>query len=137
MPFRHSFRSGPNLLGAVDKVFERPEAYRGLSADNVRPVHECAAGSEARPRRVWDTIKPKEKREIEAWDAPFDELTEKSPQVRLAAKIAANVKRWTKQGTRAGDVLILVRQRGAVVRGDHPRAQGCAMCRWPAPIGWC
>ena len=61
---------------------------------------------------IWDTIKPKDKREIEAWDAPFDELTEKSPQVRLAAKIAANVKRWTKQGTRAGDVLILVRQRG-------------------------
>src|SRR5215212_3029672 len=39
VPFRHSFRSGPNLLGAVDKVFERPEAHRGLSADNVRPVH--------------------------------------------------------------------------------------------------
>ena len=114
VPFRHSFRSGPNLLGAVDKVFERPQAYRGLSADNVRPVHEWLP--EARPGvvEIWDTIKPKEKREIEAWDAPFDELTEKSPQVRLATKIAANVKRWTKQGTRAGDVLILVRQRGAV-----------------------
>ena len=114
VPFRHSFRSGPNLLGAVDKVFERPQAYRGLSADNVRPVHEWLP--EARPGvvEIWDTIKPKEKREIEAWDAPFDELSEKSPQVRLATKIAANVKRWTKQGTRAGDVLILVRQRGAV-----------------------
>jgi ATP-dependent helicase/nuclease subunit A len=114
VPFRHSFRSGPNLLSAVDKVFERPQAYRGLSADNVRPVHEWLP--EARPGvvEIWDTIKPKEKREIEAWDAPFDELTEKSPQVRLATKIAANVKRWTKQGTRAGDVLILVRQRGAV-----------------------
>ncbi|MGZ3283122.1 MAG: UvrD-helicase domain-containing protein, partial [Xanthobacteraceae bacterium] len=31
VPFRHSFRSGPNVLGAVDKVFERPEAFRGLS----------------------------------------------------------------------------------------------------------
>jgi ATP-dependent helicase/nuclease subunit A len=114
VPFRHSFRSGPNLLGAVDKVFEQPQAYRGLSADNVRPVHEWLP--EARPGvvEIWDTIKPKEKREIEAWDAPFDELTEKSPQVRLATKIAANIKRWTKQGTRAGDVLILVRQRGAV-----------------------
>jgi ATP-dependent helicase/nuclease subunit A len=114
VPFRHSFRSGPNLLGAVDKVFERPEAHRGLSADNVRPAHECLP--EARPGlvEIWDTLKPNNKREIEAWDAPFDELTEKSPQVRLAAKIAATVKRWTKQGTRAGDVLILVRQRGAL-----------------------
>jgi ATP-dependent helicase/nuclease subunit A len=114
VPFRHSFRSGPNLLGAVDKVFEQPQAYRGLSADNVRPVHEWLPEAMPGLVEIWDTIKPKEKREIEAWDAPFDELTEKSPQVRLATKIAANVKRWTKQGTRAGDVLILVRQRGAV-----------------------
>jgi ATP-dependent helicase/nuclease subunit A len=114
VPFRHSFRSGPNLLGAVDKVFERPQAYRGLSADNVRPVHEWLPEAMPGLVEIWDTIKPKEKREIEAWDAPFDELTEKSPQVRLATKIAANVKRWTKQGTRAGDVLILVRQRGVV-----------------------
>ena len=114
VPFRHSFRSGPNLLGAVDKVFERPQAYRGLSADNVRPVHEWLPEAMPGLVEIWDTIKPKEKREIEAWDAPFDELSEKSPQVRLATKIAANVKRWTKQGTRAGDVLILVRQRGAV-----------------------
>jgi ATP-dependent exoDNAse (exonuclease V) beta subunit (contains helicase and exonuclease domains) len=75
-----------------------------------------AAGSEPGLVEIWDTLKPKDKREIEAWDAPFDELTEKSPQVRLAAKIAATVKRWTKQGTRAGDVLILVRQRGACSR---------------------
>ena len=114
VPFRHSFRSGSNLLGAVDKVFERPEAYRGLSADNVRPVHECLPEAGPGLVEVWDTLKPQDKREIEAWDAPFDELTEKSPQVRLAAKIAANVKRWTKQGTRAGYVLILVRQRGAL-----------------------
>ncbi|MGZ3352672.1 MAG: 3'-5' exonuclease, partial [Xanthobacteraceae bacterium] len=114
VPFRHSFRSGPNVLGAVDKVFELPEAFRGLSAENVRPVHECLPQAAPGLVEIWDTLKPKDKREIEAWDAPFDELTERSPQVRLAVKIAANVKRWTKQGTRAGDVLILVRQRGAL-----------------------
>jgi ATP-dependent helicase/nuclease subunit A len=114
VPFRHSFRSGPNVLGAVDKVFERPEAFRGLSSDNVRTVHECLPQAAPGLVEFWDTVKPKDKREIEAWDAPFDELTERSPQVRLAAKIAANVKRWTKQGTRAGDVLVLVRQRGAL-----------------------
>src|SRR5262249_56022428 len=27
--FRHSFRSGPNVLGAVDQVFGRPEAFAG------------------------------------------------------------------------------------------------------------
>ena len=87
-------------------------------------VHEWLPEATPGLVEIWDTLKPKDKREIEAWDAPFDELTEKSPQVRLAAKIAATVKRWTKQGTRAGDVLILVRQRGAAVRGDHPLAEG-------------
>ena len=112
VPFRHSFRSGPNLLGAIDKVFERPEAFSGLSADNVPTVHEWLPQAAPGLVEIWETLKPKDKREIEAWDAPFDELTERSPQVRLAAKIAANVKRWMKQGTRAGDVLVLVRQRG-------------------------
>jgi ATP-dependent helicase/nuclease subunit A len=114
IPFRHSFRSGPNVLGAVDKVFERPEAYKGLSADDVATVHEWLPQAPPGMVELWETLKPKDKREIEAWDAPFDELTERSPQVRLAAKIAANVRRWIRQGAHAGDVLVLVRQRGAL-----------------------
>ena len=110
--FRHSFRSGPNVLGAVDDVFGRPEAFAGLSADAVRTVHESLPDAAPGVVEIWDTTKPKDKREIEAWDAPFDELTETSPQVRLATRIAKNVKRWTEQGARAGDVLVLVRQRG-------------------------
>jgi ATP-dependent helicase/nuclease subunit A len=110
--FRRSFRSGPNVLAAVDSVFGRPEAFAGLSADAVKTVHEALPDAAPGVVEIWDTIKPNDKREIEAWDAPFDELTETSPQVRLATKIARNVKRWTQQGERAGDVLVLVRQRG-------------------------
>jgi ATP-dependent helicase/nuclease subunit A len=110
--FRHSFRSGPNVLGAVDEVFARPEAFAGLSADAVKTVHESLPDAAPGLVEIWDTIKPASKREIEAWDAPFDELTETSPQARLAAKIARNVKRWMTEGARAGDVLVLVRQRG-------------------------
>src|SRR6516225_3750886 len=110
--FRHSFRSGPNVLGAVDEVFGRPEAFAGLSADAVKTVHEPLADAAPGLVEIWDTTKPADKREIEAWDAPFDQLIETSPQVRLAAKIARNVKRWMKDGARAGDVLVLVRQRG-------------------------
>jgi ATP-dependent helicase/nuclease subunit A len=110
--FRHSFRSGPNVLGAVDAVFARPEAFAGLSADAVKTVHEPLADAAPGLVEIWDTTKPADKREIEAWDAPFDQLIETSPQVRLAARIARNVKRWMKGGARAGDVLVLVRQRG-------------------------
>lgn len=112
VPFRHSFRSGPTLLAAVDTVFARPQAYAGLSADNVKTVHESLPNAAPGTVEIWDTIKPNEKDEVEAWDAPFDHVTEKSPQARLAQKIACNVKLWTSQGARAGDILVLVRQRG-------------------------
>src|SRR5260370_3607527 len=58
-----------------------------------------------------------------AWDAPFDAVSETSPHVRLAAKIAATVLGFIEGGVpvgaerramRYGDVLILVRQRGAL-----------------------
>ena len=110
--FRHSFRSGPNVLGAVDAIFARPEAFAGLSVEAGNTVHESLPDAAPGLVEIWELIKPASKREIEAWDAPFDQLTETSPQVRLAAKIAKNVKAWMKQGSRAGDVLVLVRQRG-------------------------
>ena len=110
--FQYSFRSGPNVLDAVDAVFARPQALRGLSADEVKPVHQPLPDAAPGLVEVWPLIKADPKNEIEAWDAPFDELTETSPQVRLAAKIAKHVRHWQTQGMRAGDVLILVRQRG-------------------------
>jgi ATP-dependent helicase/nuclease subunit A len=111
--FKHSLRSGPNVLAAVDKVFERKDIHDSVTADSGGiPPHIALPDAAPGLVEIWDTIKPEAKREIEAWDAPFDELTETSPQVRLAARIARNVRRWTEQGTRAGDVLVLVRQRG-------------------------
>ncbi len=49
VPFRHSFRSGPNVLGAVDTVFERPEAFtRALRRRRADRSHESLAGCGAR-----------------------------------------------------------------------------------------
>src|SRR5262245_11763123 len=112
VPFRHSFRSGATLLEAVDTVFARPQAYTGLSADNVKTVHEALPDAVPGVVEIWDAIKPDAKREIEAWDAPFDDVTETSPQARLAQKIARNVRLWINRGASAGDILVLVRQRG-------------------------
>ncbi len=61
---------------------------------------------------LWPLIAPAERREIEGWDAPFDTESEESPRVLLARRIAAHVKRWTADGLKPGDVLVLVRQRG-------------------------
>ena len=111
---RHSFRSGPNVLSAVDVVFEQPHAFAGLSADNVPPVHEALPSAAPGVVEIWETIKPAERPESEAWSAPFDATNETSPQAQLADRIARTVAHWRRQGTRPGDVLVLVRQRGAL-----------------------
>jgi ATP-dependent helicase/nuclease subunit A len=110
--FQHSFRSGSNVLGAVDTVFSRQEAYVGLSIDAVKTVHEALPGAAPGLVELWPLIEPAEKKEIEGWDAPFDTESEESPRVRLARKIAAHIKLWCARGLKPGHVLVLVRQRG-------------------------
>ncbi len=93
-------------------MFARPQAHKGLSADDVKTVHEALPDAAPGTVEIWDAVKPDAKREIEAWDAPFDDVTETSPQTRLAQKIARNIRLWIQKGARPGDILVLVRQRG-------------------------
>ena len=72
---------------------------------------------------IWDTIKPEKREAIEGWDAPFDTVSEISPRVKLARRIARTVRRLIdarepvgleRRPARYGDVLVLVRQRGSL-----------------------
>jgi ATP-dependent helicase/nuclease subunit A len=81
-------RQGVRAAGSIPRAVRRQCQARARMAAAARPAWS----------RSGTPSSPKDKREIEAWDAPFDELSERSPQVRLATKIAANVKRWTKAG---------------------------------------
>jgi ATP-dependent helicase/nuclease subunit A len=122
--FKYSFRSAPVVLKAVDTVFEQPHAFRGLSAEEVKTLHEAVRATAPGLVEVWPLIEPEEKAEIEAWDAPFDTSSEVATTVRLARRIAGSVKAWqgrehiadpasgALRALRAGDVLVLVRQRG-------------------------
>jgi ATP-dependent helicase/nuclease subunit A len=128
--FDHSFRSGENVLGAVDAVFREPAVYQSITSDrDGRPVHLALPGAAPGLVEIWPLIEPDPAPDLTAWEAPFDEVSETSPQVRLAAKIAATVRGCIDGGApvgrerrpmRYGDVLILVRQRGllfgAVIR---------------------
>ncbi|MCL6646317.1 MAG: UvrD-helicase domain-containing protein, partial [Dehalococcoidia bacterium] len=124
---KHSFRSAPAVLEAVDIVFGRPHAYTGLTADSVKTVHQAVREQAPGAVEIWPLIKPDERCEIEGWDAPFDVVSETSPSVRLAKRIARTIRVWLERGepvtdlasgtTRPlapGDVLILVHQRGAL-----------------------
>jgi len=111
--FHHSFRSGENVLGSVDQVFGAREVFVSVTSDEAGiPPHESLPGAAPGLVEIWPLFKPDQAREIEGWDAPFDNVTETSPQVRLAAKIAKTIGIWQQRGARPGEMLILVRQRG-------------------------
>jgi ATP-dependent helicase/nuclease subunit A len=123
VPMLHSFRSVPAVLKAVDWVFKDPLARQGLGADPAETLHTAVRENAPGLVEIWNLIEPEEKKEVEPWDAPFDLETSTSPRVKLARQIAAAVKTWRTRGelvgdgadrrpVRAGDILILVRQRG-------------------------
>ena len=112
--FEHSFRSGESVLGAVDEVFKPANVALSVSSDKAGfPPHIALPNSPPGAVEIWEPEKPDERREIEGWDAPFDTVSETSPRVKLAKRIARRVRKMIDAGTaRYGDVLVLVRQRG-------------------------
>ncbi|MBV8791294.1 MAG: double-strand break repair helicase AddA, partial [Pseudolabrys sp.] len=117
----YSFRSAAEVLEAVDTVFKRPEAFRGLTADPVWTVHQALPDAAPGEVEVWELTGPDQKDiDQEGWDAPFDTAGETSPAIKLGAKVGRTVRQWTAKGVQPGHILILVRQRGpffeAVIR---------------------
>ncbi|BAT61727.1 ATP-dependent helicase/nuclease subunit A [Variibacter gotjawalensis] len=130
VPLRHSFRSTVDVLGAVDEVFKDPRAHAGLAHDPVATLHEAVRADAPGSIEIWPLADPPERKQPEPWDAPFDAVSEESPPVILARRIARYVASAiaakepveARDGAplRPGDILILVRQRGplfeAVIR---------------------
>ncbi|MBV8754286.1 MAG: double-strand break repair helicase AddA [Hyphomicrobiales bacterium] len=110
--FSHSFRSGSNVLGAVDRVFAAPEMFASITTDEGGIAHSALPDASPGLMEIWPLIEAEKRPEIEGWDAPFDTLSDENPQMKLARRIAAQVTASRARGCRAGDVLVLVRQRG-------------------------
>src|SRR6202011_3130638 len=75
-------------------------------------VHSALPDASPGLVEIWPLIEAEKRQEIEGWDAPFDQVSEENPQMKLAKRIAAQVTALCVRGCRAGDVLVLVRQRG-------------------------
>ncbi|VIO66721.1 double-strand break repair helicase AddA [Bradyrhizobium ivorense] len=122
--FTYSFRSGPVILHSVDHVFRDEDIYRSIHAvENGYPLHNAMADAGPSLIELWDLAKADEREDIEGWRAPFDGVALTSPEVKLARRIQAEIKRLVDSGTmtgsegarrplRYGDMLILVRRRG-------------------------
>jgi ATP-dependent helicase/nuclease subunit A len=121
-----SWRSAPQVLSFVDQVFAPPHLGDAIQpGDRVR--HEPAAVRAAHRGcvDVWDLEVQRKPKEREAWDLPLDLEPEDSANKKLARRIAEEIKRLLADGdgvyhgdtlrpAHAGDVLILVRRRGAL-----------------------
>ena len=116
----HSFRSGESILARG-----RPRVCNiagSVTSDRDGfPPHIALPDAPPGVVEIWQPAEPDERPEIEGWDAPFDTVSETSPRVKLAQRIARTVRRLVEErepvgverrAARYGDVLVLVRQRG-------------------------
>ena len=121
--FTYSFRSGAAILQSVDHVFREENIYASIHAENTYPVHNSLADAGPSLIDLWELQLPDGKQDIEGWRAPFDAVSVTSPEVRLARRIQAEIRRLVESGTmtgragdcrplRYGDMLVLVRRRG-------------------------
>ncbi len=110
-----SFRSTPDVLGAVDRVFRDVSAHKGLSQEVVAPVHE-AIRRDPGIVDLWPLQAEAEIEEPDDWREPIDHVGSGSPMLKVARRIAAEIAGWMRDGTaEPGEVMILVRKRGPFV----------------------
>jgi ATP-dependent helicase/nuclease subunit A len=122
--FTYSFRSGPAILQSVDHVFRDPAIYRSIHAvENGYPIHEALTDAGPSLIELWELLQPDPRPDIEGWQAPFDAVSETSPEARLAKRVESEIRSLIAAPTmtgaagrrrplRYGDVLVLVRRRG-------------------------
>jgi len=122
--FTYSFRSGETVLRAVESAFQVDDVYRSITSDrDGMPPHLALADAGPSLIELWELQQPDKKDDIEGWRAPFDGVSAASPEVKLAKRIQAEIKRLVESGTmtgstgarrplRYGDMLVLVRRRG-------------------------
>ncbi len=134
MPFESieltlSFRSVPDVLDAVDKIFAKPENYRGLSgnAEKLRTAHESRKLGVPGLVEIWEPVSSEAREVPKDWRLPLDVLDAQDPAVVVAERVASVIARLTAPGSceyvsdvdgapRAitpGDIMVLVRTRGA------------------------
>lgn len=121
----HSFRSTRAVLDVVDATFAPEKVRQGVVGDIARDVRHLAfREGQAGLVEIWPLIRAAQREAKAAWQMPVEVEPGDNSLSRLAKKIAETVRGWLDKGEilasknrpiRAGDVLILVQSRGAIV----------------------
>jgi ATP-dependent helicase/nuclease subunit A len=121
VPLNLSFRSTVPILDAVDHVFAKPPAARGLMPVATTVIkHHAYREGEAGLVELWGVETETKPEPAEAFE-PWNEEAHGARSVdQLCRRIAHQIKRWLTEGedlpsegrkVKAGDILILVRRR--------------------------
>ena len=116
-----SFRTVAAVLAAVDAVFAQDEAAQGLpDYQHHISVHQRLPGRVD----LWPPAPGQKKQDDTSWRLPLQRTGNAHPRTKLARVIAAQIRQWVDSQTqlparsravRYGDIMVLVRQRGAFV----------------------
>lgn len=115
-----SFRSTSAVLALVDRVFAAPESRMALSFSDEEIIHRPSRTGEAGLVELWSTEKADDEPADDDWQPPVIQQPSKSPEMKLAIRIADRIAGWLKDGeilvsqarpVVAGDIMILVRRR--------------------------
>ncbi len=162
-----SYRSVPAVLAFVDAVFALPQARAGVAAGDERVRHLPHRRGDGGEVEVWPLFEREPAGAVDPWAAWMDEQRPPAAADRLADAIALRIAAMTgadggpgealaSQGrpVRAGDVLVLLRRRGALLPAllralraggwrspaatawNWPARPPCATC-WPWPASAC
>ncbi len=120
---RHSFRTLPNVLAAVDAVFAQPALRAGILEIDP-PPHETARDESGGLVTLWPPIKETEDdADAGAWPTTPPEAILKSAPRRVAERIAREIRTWLAnkrplgprgRPVRPEDILILVQVRSVL-----------------------
>ncbi|MGD9737797.1 MAG: double-strand break repair helicase AddA [Bauldia sp.] len=121
-----SFRSTPDIVAAVDRVFEPALAHTGLATEARQPVHEAFRRNEPGMVVVWPMVELPDPVVPGEWHDPLDHIGDAAPEMILARRIATTIRGWLDGGERLaatgkrirpGGILILTRKRGPLSEG--------------------
>ncbi len=128
VPLHLSFRSAARVLEAVDRIFGVPQTWSGVADDEKAPPHEAFRVALPGLVEIWEPIAGASEAASDDWLMPLDSRSGEDPAVRLARRIAGMIADWLSPGSperahdaktggarriAAGDIIILVRARGA------------------------
>ena len=120
-----SYRTVGDVLSMVDQVFSVAANYQGLDSENRKTVHVSNRTGAPGLVELWPPVVG-EKTALKDASEPVDSTPGDAPAAQLSRRVAERIAFWQRHDTRfeddgelilPGDILVLVRSRGALFDG--------------------